>query len=84
METSLAITSKKYTVSERSLRFFTKICPKCGASNTMYRNKESLCFYQEFKWAVVARWGNIWAITEGEIRDWLRDRNGGLVGAYAN
>jgi hypothetical protein len=28
-------------------------------------------WYQWFKWAVVARWGQSWQISAGEVRDWV-------------
>ena len=36
-------------------------------------------FYQMFKWDHVSRWGEVWEISESEVRRWLRDVGAGDV-----
>ncbi len=38
-------------------------------------NKEiARSYYQDFKWQIVATWGNLWAITQEEILGWVNNQ----------
>jgi len=36
-------------------------------------------YYQDFKWDIVANWGDKWQITEQEIKDWVKREQGGIL-----